>query len=338
MRPVTRTRGAVALFLVVSLLHLSSITASGGDLKNLARPSLKPVLPDYLTQTGRLPLAAQPLGVAATIGTVVWTNLQQSTPSWICRTGDNSSVTLDLKTAGKVSILERSRVNLQLPEGDPVLTLLGGSLHLSGSEGSRVRIQTYDGIYLLESTRPYQTRVSWRGGQLAMSGDSIRKLENEMASATDLGLEIRAENPSLKLSSGKPHPIGAVVTDATGQPLAEVPIRFSSNSQNDTRFRVSFSGSPSATVLTDGNGVAASKVTVIGHQGPGAIFAAIPGTTATAALPADVNPTSKGGKVAAWLVVAGIVAVSLFLILDRLDEDDPVLEPGAPGRATPTPF
>ena len=134
---------------------------------------------------------------------------------------------------------------------------------------------------------------------------------------------------------GKPHPVGAVVTDATGQPLAEVPILFSSNSQNDTRFRVSFSGSPSATALTDENGVAASKVTVIGHKGLGAIFATIPGTTATAALPADVNPTSKGGKVAAWLVFAGIVAVSIFLILDALDKDDPVLEPGTATRVAP---
>jgi hypothetical protein len=316
----------LALFLVVSLLHLSSITASGGDLKNLTRPSFK----EHMTQTARLPLAAQPLGVAATIGTVAWRNLQQATPSWICTTGGNSSVSLDLKTGGRVSILERSTVNLQLPEGDPVVTLLGGSLHLSGSEGNRIRIQTYDGIYLLESTKPYQTRVSWRAGQLALSGDSIRKLENERVSAAELGLEIRPENPRLKLSSGKPHPVGAVVTDATGQPLAEVPILFSSNSTNDTHFRVAFSGSPSVTVLTDANGVAASRVTVLGNGGLGAIFATIPGTTATAALPADVNPTSKGGKVAAWLVVAGIVAVSIFLILDAIDEDDPVLEPGTP--------
>jgi hypothetical protein len=327
MRSTTKTRGALALFLLVSLVHLCAISAAGGDLKNLTRPSLKPVLPEYLTQTGRLPLAAQPLGVAATIGTVVWTNLQQATPSWICTTGGNSSVSLDLKTGGRVSILERSRVNLQFPEGDPVLTLLGGSLHLSGSESNRVRIQTYDGVYLLESMRPYQTRVSWRAGQLALSGDSIRKLENERLSAADLGLEIRPENPSLMLSSGKPHPVGAVVTDAAGQPLADVPILFSSNSQNDTRFRVSFSGSPSVTALTDEKGVAVSKVTVIGHNGLGAIFATIPGTTATAALPADVNPTSKGGKVAAWLVFAGIVAVSIFLILDEIDQDDPVLEP-----------
>ena len=107
MRSTTKTRGALALFLVVSLVHLSSISASGGDLKNLSRPSLKPVLPEYLTETGRLPLAAQPLGVAATVGTVAWKNLQQATPSWICTTGENSSVTLDLKTAGKVSILEQ---------------------------------------------------------------------------------------------------------------------------------------------------------------------------------------------------------------------------------------
>jgi hypothetical protein len=328
----------VALFLVVSLIHLTSISASGGDLKNLSRPSLKPVLPEYLAESGRLPLAAQPLGVAATVGTVAWKNLAQTTPAWNCRTGENSSVTLDLKSAGKVSILEQSRVNLQFPEGAPVLTLLGGSLHLSGSEGNRLRIQTLDGIYLLESAKPYQTRLSRRAGQLALSGDSLRKLENERASAADLGVEIRPENPALTLSSGKPSSVGAVVTDATGQPLAEVPILFSSNAQSDSRFKVSFSGNQSATVLTDKNGVAASKVTVIGHEGLGAIFAAIPGTTAAAALPADVNPTSKGGKVAAWLVFAGIVAVSIFLILDALDKDDPVLQPGTPTRpiATPT--
>src|SRR5262249_41228817 len=107
MRPLTKTRAALALFLVVSLLHLSSISASGGDLKNLTRPSLKPIVPYDPTQTGRLPLAVQPVGVAATIGTVVWTNLQRATPSWNCRTGDNSSVTLDLQTAGRISILER---------------------------------------------------------------------------------------------------------------------------------------------------------------------------------------------------------------------------------------
>ena len=100
-------------------------------------------------------------------------------------------------------------------------------------------------------------------------------------------------------------------------------------------FKSHFQGVQSATVLTDKNGVAASKVTVIGHEGLGAIFAAIPGTTATAALPADVDPTSKGGKVAAWLVFAGIVAVSIFLVLDALDKDDPVLQPGTATRVAP---
>ena len=63
----------------------------------------------------------------------------QTTPSWNCRTGENSSVTLDLKSAGKISILEQSRVNLQFPKAIRCVTLLGGSLHLSGSEGNRLR-------------------------------------------------------------------------------------------------------------------------------------------------------------------------------------------------------
>src|SRR4030095_11132640 len=115
MRSTTKTRGALALFLLVSLVHLCAISAAGGDLKNLTRHSLKPVLPEHMTQTARFPITPPPPGVTAAIGTIAWTNLQQATPSWICTTGGNSSVSLGLKKGGRVSILERRRLYVLFP-------------------------------------------------------------------------------------------------------------------------------------------------------------------------------------------------------------------------------
>ncbi len=333
MKDVQMTRKAVAIILCVTVWNLCAVAGfareigtAPGDPQVYSSP-IAGLLAAAQPRPGAVAsLSPAPAAVSGSVGAVAWKSLPGAPGAWACRTG-SGSVLLDLKQAGRISVLENSNVDVRAAGDETVVSLLRGSVRVEGPAGAVVRVETFDGSYVLGGSA-YQARFSWRAGTLAVSGDPGRRQD---AAMTGAALEISTTPERLSLLNGRPTAVAARVTDALGEPLAGVPVMFTAKASGG---RVSFGGSPNAPVFTDERGVAETTATALGASSV-EIGAAVAGTEAAAAAQAGVDRTTGGQKWMAVVVLGALAALTVALVLVVRDRDDPKLESGTPTRVTP---
>ncbi len=334
MKDVQMTRKAVAIILCVTVWNLCAVAGFAREIGTapgdpqvysspiaglLAAAQPRPGSPASLSQV--------PAAVSGSVGQVAWKSLPGQPGAWACRTG-SGSVSLDLQQAGRISVLEDSNVDVRAGDDATVVSLLRGSVRVEGPSGAVVKVQTFDGTYVLGKSSEYQARFSWRSGTLAVSGDPGSR---EDAAMTGAALEISTTPERLTLLNGRPAAVAARVTDALGQPLAGVPVVFTAKAAGG---RVNFGGSPNSPVFTDERGLAETTATALGASTV-ELGAAVAGTAATAATQADVNRTTGGKKWMALAVLGAVGALTVAVALVLRDRDNPKLETGTPTRVTP---
>jgi hypothetical protein len=332
MRDVQITRKAVAVVLCVTVWNLCAVAGfareigtAPGDPQVYSSP-IAGLLSAAQSRHGGATLSPAPAAVSGTMGHVTWKRLPAAEGAWACRTG-SGSVTLDLKQAGKIAVLENSNVDVRADGEQAIVTLLRGSVRVSGPAGTAVRIQTLDGTYTLGGPAAYEARFTWRGGALAIVGDAGQRTDTAMKSAS----LVLSTPERVTLVNGRPGAVSARVVDALGEPLAGVPVVFTAKAAGG---KVSFGGAPNAVVFTDDNGVAGTMATVLGAANV-EIDAAVAGTEAAAAAQAGVQRTTGRQKWVALAVLGAVAAATVALVIVTRDEDNPKLEPGTPTRVTP---
>jgi hypothetical protein len=335
MKYVRKSQKVMAVVMCVAVWHLCVVAGFAQDIATAPAgpPAFSSPLTDMM-KTGSAGLdpalarsvVAYPRAVTGSVGQVTWKSVTRSSPLWTCRTGTGSAVSLDLAAAGRVSIHADSHVALHVAGDDLVIDLVRGALRLEGPAGARVQLRTFDGVYRPSESESYNARIGWRDGALALEGSGLTRVEGK---AAEIGLQL-ANDQRVRLANGKPGKLGVRVVDATGEPVQGVPVVFSAG-----KGRVSFAGSPVATVLTDAEGVAETTATAFGSGIPVEIAAEVAGTETTAAVQADVDQTTGGQKVMAWIVMGVLAAATVVLVLAAQNEDDPELRPGSATRVAP---
>jgi hypothetical protein len=270
---------------------------------------------------------AHPGAVMGSAGHVAWKSLPGPSPYWTCRTAAGAAVSLDVKGNGTISILEDSSIDLQAAGDELQVSVLRGSIQLEGPAGARVVVRTFDGTYLLGESA-FKSRFSWRAGALSLNGDAGRRLSD----SSEIAVKILPESDRIRLVNGRPGKLGVRVVDALGEPVQGARVEFSAR---DRGARISFAGSEVASVMTDEDGVAATQATAFSGGAPAAVTASVAGTAASAAVQADVDRTTGGQKMMAWIVLGALAAASVILVILIKDEDDPELSTGAPSRIAP---
>jgi hypothetical protein len=143
------------------------------------------------------------------------------------------------------------------------------------------------------------------------------------------GLSVRPAEPRVRLSTGRARPVAVVVSDASGEPLAGVPVDFSVGPApaGIKAARVALAGAATARSLTNASGVAETMATPLG-EGEASIAATVAGMPA-AAVPADAG-TGHSNKLLGIAALAILGALTIALVIRAADEDDPELQPGPP--------
>jgi len=303
MRQRTSIRKALATLLSATVWCFCSLAGIAGELSPGS-------VEQMLAPTAGLSLQSAPRSVTGAIGQISWSRLERPGAAWNCRTGAGSGVTVDLQSAGKVSILAGSNVNVGVADNVLLVTLLGGGVILD--RAAPARVETFDGAYALEAGAE-RARFEWRDGALAITGGPARKLSGEQARMTAAGLRIQ---PAPAKSARR---LAAAVTDAQGRPVAGVPVRFASAAAAPAGF---------ATVLTDRDGIA--ETSGAPPAGRGEVSASIEATSETAAVPADPPKTGHSSKTFAFIVLGAVAAATIVLAVRAADKDDPKLTPGTP--------
>jgi hypothetical protein len=331
MKDVQKTRKAVAVILCVTVWNLCAVAGFAREIGTApGNPQVysSPVaglLAAAHSRSGGAVLTPSPTAVAGTMGQVAWKALPGMPGAWACRTG-SGSVSLDLKQAGKVSVLADSNVDIRADRNESIVTLLRGSVQVEGPAGAVMRVQTFDGTYTLGSSAAYQTRFAWRGGSLTVTGDSGPRSGAAMNPSLAVSTAER-----LTLVNGRPGTVTARVVDALGQPLAGVPVVFTAKASDG---KVLFNDGPEAIVLTDDNGVAGTTATALGASTV-EIDAAVAGTEAAAAAQAGVERTTGRQKWVALAILGAVAAVTVALVIVARDKDNPKMDAGTPSRVAP---
>jgi hypothetical protein len=189
-----------------------------------------------------------------------------------------------------------------------------------------VKLRTFEGAYSPGTSEPFNTRFAWRSGSLAVEGKGLNRIEGK---AAKIGLQV-ANAERVRLANGKPGTVGVRVVDLTGEPVQGVPVIFSA-----AKGKVSFAGSARATVLTNAEGLAETTATAFGTDHPVEIEAEVAGTETSAAVQADVDRTTGGQKMMAWIILGALAAATVALAWVAQNKDDPVLSPGTATRVAP---
>jgi hypothetical protein len=337
MNRIRVSRRILAAVLSLTVLNLCSVATIAAEIAPLSGPAnaLTPDRGSFASARAVAALALQPKGVSGSIGHVSWTSVAGPVAHWNCTTAEGSGVSLDLQT-GRISVGERSNVNVRWQESELSVSLLQGSVNVDVPAGLRTRIETFEGTYLLQADRAHKARFSWREERLAIEGAAGVEAAPQLK-MSNAALRLEALNERIALSAGAAAPIEVLVSDAAGRPLAGVPVTFSSR-QLAAGGRLAFAGAAAAKVVSDDKGIARAAATFVGRDTAlFAVTAAVEGAEAAAAMQASAAsaPSSGGSKWPGIIAIVGAVALGVGLVLWAVDQDDPVLVPGTPTRVAP---